>query len=67
MTQIGGDSAVACLYAIARSTSLTAVRSENFFRGKVMGGEGVEEAKGAGAGRDQPCHMAKARVRRRVG
>ena len=36
MTQIGGDSAVACLYAIARSASLTAVRSEKLFRGKVV-------------------------------
>ena len=37
MTQIGDDSAVACLYDTARSTSLTAVRSEKFFRGKVRG------------------------------
>ena len=35
MTQIRGDSVVVCLYAIARSISLTAVRSEKFFRGKV--------------------------------
>ena len=36
MTQIGSGSVVACLYEIGRSTSLTAVRSENFFRGKVV-------------------------------
>ena len=32
-----------------------------------MGGEGLEESKGAEVGRDQPCHITKARVRRRVG
>ena len=33
--QIGGDSAMARLYGIARSISLTIVRNENFFQGEV--------------------------------